>query len=228
LSYYHSAGPFGQVVKGLNYSRRLKSAGVIGLGIGTIACYMQEGQSLTFFEIDPVVEDIARNRDYFSYLHHCGENVDVIIGDGRRTLARVPDNSFDLLLLDAFSSDAVPVHLLTREALAMYVDKLSDHGILMFNISNRYVDLAPVLSRLAEDANLLTLRQNFMPSKKQIDQGALDSEWIIMARSAEDMAAYKADARWQSIDQLAEQGLWTDDYSNLFRALVWHRLLWMR
>jgi spermidine synthase len=228
LSYYHTAGPFGQVIKILNNANQLKSAGVVGLGIGTIACYMQPGQKLTFFEIDPVVETIARNTEYFSYLHHCGDNVDVILGDGRRTLAQVPDNSFDLLLLDAFSSDAVPVHLLTREALTLYLEKLSGHGILMFNISNRYVHLAPVLARLAEDANLVVLRQSFWPGPKQVDQGALDSEWIIMARNPDVITVFMDDERWQSITLQAEQSLWTDDYSNLFRALVWHRLLWKR
>ncbi len=154
--------------------------------------------------------------------------MDVVLGDGRRTLAQVPNHSFDLLLLDAFSSDAVPVHLLTREALALYIDKLSDHGILMFNISNRYVDLAPVLAKLAADANLFILRQSYQPNAKQIDQGALDSEWIIMAQNAEDMTAFKADKRWLPVEHRADQGLWTDDYSNLFRALIWHRLLWKR
>lgn len=228
LSYYHWAGPLGQLMKNLNAANRLQSVGVVGLGIGTVACYMQTGQRLTFFEIDPVIDAIARNRDYFSYLYHCGEDVDVILGDGRQTLEQVPDRNFDLLLLDAFSSDAVPVHLLTREAVALYLQKLTEQGVLMFNISNRYVDLAPVLANLAADANLHVFRQGFIPNAKQIDQGALDSEWIIMARTDEAVNAIRRDSRWQPVARQPGQSLWTDDYSNLFRALVWHRLLWKR
>ena len=227
LTYFHSAGPLGQLVKDLNNRNKIRSVGVVGLGVGTIACYQQPGQKFTFFEIDPVVEKIARNRDYFSYLHYCGKSTEVILGDGRRMLAQVPAGTFDLLILDAFSSDAVPVHLLTREALALYLEKLSDHGVLMFNISNRYVDLAPVLANLAADANLFVFRQSFSPNPKEIDQGALDSDWIVMARNLEDIPAIRYDKRWQPIGHTG-QDLWTDDYSNLFRALVWHRLLWKR
>lgn len=228
LTYFHSAGPLGQLIQHLNSENKIKSVGIVGLGVGTIACYLQPGQELTFFEIDPVVEGIARNRDYFSYLHFCGKDVDVILGDGRRMLAQIPDKTFDLLVLDAFSSDAVPVHLLTREALVIYLEKLSDHGVLVFNISNRYVDLAPVLANLAEDANLFVLRQGFSPNPKEVDQGALASDWVVMGRSLEDISAIRSDKRWQTIDPHPGQGLWTDDYSNLFRALIWHRLLWKR
>ena len=228
LTYYHEAGPFGQLVEYLNGVHKLRSVGVVGLGVGTIACYMRPGQRLTFFEIDPVMEEIARNPEYFSYLHRCGEGVHVVLGDGRRQLAQIPDNSFDLLVLDAFSSDAVPMHLLTREAVALYLEKLSDDGVLVFNISNRYVDLEPVLSNIARDAKLHALRQSFTPNEKEIDQGAVESEWLLMVRSPEDLAALSADQRWVAGKHEPDQDLWTDDYSNLFRALVWHRLLWQR
>jgi spermidine synthase len=228
LTYYHSGGPFGQLIQYMNRENKIDSAAVVGLGIGTIACYMKPDQELTFFEIDPAVEKIARNREYFSYLHYCGQNVEVVLGDGRRQLAQALDGGFDLIVLDAFSSDAVPVHLLTREALALYLDKLSAEGILLFNISNRYVDLTPVLASLAEDANLFALMQSFVPDPEQVDQGAVESEWFVMLRRREDFLALKADKRWVEIAPDPSQSKWTDDYSNLFRSLVWHKLLWKR
>ena len=139
--------------------------GIIGLGAGAMACYRQSPQArYTFFEIDPTVLEIAANPAFFRYLALCGENVEVVLGDGRRGLSMVEDHTFDLLILDAFSSDAIPTHMLTREALAMYFRKLSPHGVLVMHLSNRNLNLEPVVAALVEDANLSGHIQHHQPA----------------------------------------------------------------
>ncbi|MCL5281530.1 MAG: fused MFS/spermidine synthase, partial [Planctomycetes bacterium] len=138
-TYYDGAGPLAQVFKSMRAVRKLERVGVMGLGTGTTACYQEAGQRMTFFEIDPTIERIARDPKLFRYLELQGQDVEVIIGDGRQSLGCAADGTFDLLILDAFSSDAIPVHLLTREALAIYLQKLASGGIILFHISNRYV-----------------------------------------------------------------------------------------
>jgi spermidine synthase len=119
--------------------------GIVGLGTGSLACYAQKGEAWRFFEIDPVVIDIAVKSTYFTFLANCMHGTDIVVGDARLRLAREPDKSFDLLIIDAFTSDAVPVHLMTAEALKLYALKLKDDGILVLHISNRYLDLDAVL-----------------------------------------------------------------------------------
>ena len=147
---------------------------------------------------------------------------------GRKQLSHVPDGNFDLLVLDAFCSDSVPMHLLAREVVARYREKLSENGTLMFNISNRYVDLEPALVNIARDADLDVLRQRFTPTAKQVDQGAVESERLVMTRSAEDFAALIADPCWETGKHESDQDIWTDDFSNLVRAQIGHRLLGQR
>jgi SAM-dependent methyltransferase len=119
--------------------------GIVGLGTGSISCYAKKNERWRFFEIDPVVIDIAAKSTYFTFLANCQPKLDVVVGDARLTVAKEPDRSFDLILVDAFSSDAVPVHLMTAEALQLYAGKLKDDGILVLHISNRYLDLDSVL-----------------------------------------------------------------------------------
>ena len=119
--------------------------GIVGLGTGSISCYAKKDERWRFFEIDPVVIDIAAKSTYFTFLANCQPKLDVVVGDARLTVAKEPDRSFDLILVDAFSSDAVPVHLMTAEALQLYAGKLKDDGILVLHISNRYLDLDSVL-----------------------------------------------------------------------------------
>jgi len=226
LGYYYRDGPLGRLFNRFNGQGGLHRIGVLGLGIGTIACYVRTGQQLTFYEIDPMVETIARNTRLFSYLDACGKTTDVVLGDGRLKLAGASDGQYDLLILDAFSSDAVPVHLLTREALQLYLRKISPDGILLFHVSNRYVQLVPVLARLAEDADLSARRQFYQPGEKQRGLGAYDSDWVIMARSDERLDQVGPGPRWESISATPDTRLWTDDYVDLFSALLWPELLW--
>ena len=129
---------------------------IVGLGAGSLACYAEPGQGWTFYEIDPAVVRIARDPRFFTYLKDCrARSQDVVVGDARLRLRDAPDGGYGLIVLDAFSSDAIPMHLLTREALRLYRDKLADGGLIAFHISNRYLDLAPVLGALARDAGLI-------------------------------------------------------------------------
>lgn len=140
--YYHSDGPLGDVV-GLRPAADFAEVGILGLGSGGIAAHLQAGQRVTFYEIDPAVATVAADNRYFTYLSSTPADVDVQIGDGRLLLQREPGATFDLLIMDAFTSDAVPTHLLTREAFALYIDRLTADGLLVVHVSNRYVDLVP-------------------------------------------------------------------------------------
>ncbi len=148
-TYYYPGSPMAHAVRivqnHLDAADKSGRFGVVGLGAGSLACYARKGEQWRYFEIDPVVVDIAQKSNYFTFLYNCLPNADIVIGDARLTLAKEPDKSFDLLIIDAFSSDAVPVHLMTAEALKLYASKLKDDGALVLHISNRYLDLNSVL-----------------------------------------------------------------------------------
>jgi SAM-dependent methyltransferase len=224
-SYYNREGPLGQVFAAMRAVQPLKHVACVGLGTGTTACYQEPGQTMTFFEVDPAMARIARNPRLFRYLELYGENVNVVFGDGRQSISRVADGTFDLIVLDAFSSDAIPVHLLTREALAIYMRKLAPGGIVLFHISNRYVDLEPVLANLAADAGYSALLEDYDPNEAERDSGGSASTWVAVARNDTDLALLATDDRWGPPLADDRVGLWTDDYSDLFRTLLWRELL---
>ena len=152
--YYHPAGRWAKSSPRSASRRPPDEVGILGLGAGTIAAYAEPGEHFTFYEIDPAVERIASNPEYFTYLADCRGKTEVVLGDARRSLENGPRRQFDLMVLDVFSSDAVPLHLMTRQALQLYLRQLSPHGVLAFHISSRYFDLEPVLGRLAAEAGL--------------------------------------------------------------------------
>ncbi len=160
LTYFYPNGPLGQMFGSFTSDRVMRRVGVVGLGAGSIACYRQPGQAWTFYEIDPVVAEIASDPKYFTYLQECAPEAKIILGDGRQSLASAPNGEYDLLILDAFSSDAVPIHLVTREALSLYLEKLAPGGLLAFNITNRHLDLQTVIGNLADAAGLTTRVQH--------------------------------------------------------------------
>jgi hypothetical protein len=213
LTYFHRQSPIGQVFETLGGDA--KSVGVIGLGTGTLAAYAQSGSRWTFYEIDAAVERIARDARYFRYLEHCGEKCSVVLGDARLTLAG-SQVSHDVLVLDAFSSDAIPIHLLTTEALRTYESHLSENGVLAFHISNRHIKLAPVVARLARDRGLSAFRR----FDKGIDpkNGLAPSEWVVMARHSERLQPLVADRSWTPLIADARPA-WTDDFSNIWTEL---------
>jgi len=216
LTYFHRQSPIGQAFKQLGADAR--SVGVIGLGAGTLAAYVQPGSRWTFYEIDPAVERIARDRRYFHYLERCGAACSVVIGDARLTLARSRE-IHDFLVLDAFSSDAIPIHLLTTEALRTYEARLSADGVLALHISNRHIDLAPVIARLARDRGLTALMRQDLFS--DFLQGFEASVWVVMARSPERLKNIARDStRWRPLVADARPA-WTDDFSNIWSELRW-------
>ncbi len=232
LGYYSASGPAAGIFRALHTRTPGGTAAadpeqriaIVGLGAGTMACYLQPGDSLAYYEIDPVVKRIAANPQYFTYLSQCASQASIALGDARLELRGAPDASYDLIVLDAFSGDTIPMHLLTREALALYLGKLSPRGILAFHISNLYLDLAPTLAILANDAGLICLLDDDTQgvSQAQIDAGRFPSRWMVMARNRADLGALASDARWRPASIPAGTQAWTDDYSNLLRVIRWN------
>jgi spermidine synthase len=221
LSYYTRSGPSGQFLTMLNKTRPPRTVAVTGLGVGGLAAHALAGQRWTFYEIDPAVKRIATDPELFSYLSNCAAPSRIILGDARLSLAG-SDQKYDLLVLDAYSSDTLPVHLITREALGVYLDRLEPHGLLLFNITNRHLDLRPVLAGLAAAADLVCLVQDDQSTTAQeAANGKRNSTWAVVARRAEDLGPLLADARWQRPEQRANVGVWTDDYSSIFRVFRW-------
>lgn len=221
-AYFHSSGPAGQVMKGFANSHPEGKVAIVGLGVGALACHGVRTQRIEFFEIDPLVEKIARDARYFSFLRDCPPRIDVAIGDARVTLGRAAARGYDLFVLDAFSSDVIPVHLLTREALALYLRKTADNGMLLFHISNRYMDLAPVLDRLAKESGLIALIQDdFNITVEQAGAGKIASRWILLAREQRVIEQFAADGRWRLLDGRLGGELWTDEFSDVLKVLRW-------
>jgi hypothetical protein len=222
-AYYCRNGPVGDVFPMVNKSK--KAVAVIGLGAGTLAAYAQEGQEYTFYEINPSVAGIALDPRYFTYLADCrkrGVKVHLVLGDGRLTLADAKDGRYDLIVLDAFSGDSIPVHLLTKEALRLYLRKLDEHGLILFHISNQYLDLAPVVIELADEAGASILIADDTESPNISRRlGRYGSKWALVARRQEDFGAITSSRHWQRVKGKAGVRLWTDDYSNILDALVW-------
>jgi hypothetical protein len=222
LTYFHPSGPAGQVFEVFSNKPAQNRVGVIGLGAGSLACYAEPKQEWTFYEIDPAVVRIARDPRYFTFLTDCPAKVDVVLGDGRLSLAQASDHHFDLIVLDVFSSDAIPVHFLTREAVHLYLTKLSQGGILLFHISNKYLNLKPVLGDLAAKAGLTCLvRENRISSPAEENARIMGSIWVVMGRQTKDLGGLSEDRRWKPL--LARPGakVWSDDFSNIFSVFKW-------
>ncbi|MGH9145114.1 MAG: spermidine synthase, partial [Vicinamibacterales bacterium] len=220
-AYFHRTGPIGQVFEATTATPG-RRVGVVGLGIGSLAAYGRPGENWTFYEIDPAVAEVAKDSRYFTYLTDSPARTEIVLGDARLSLRRAANGEFDLLILDAFSSDAVPVHLLTREALDLYLSKLAPGGILAFNISNRYVELKPLLGDLAGNVGLVALAQDDLRLKpEQIEHGKYASRWLIMARDASRFGGVNLDARWRVVTSRSRPVIWTDDFSNLLSVFKW-------
>jgi len=221
LLYFTRSGPLGQTMAMLPAELKQQVA-VLGLGAGTLACYAEAGQRWTFYEIDPLVERVARDPQYFTYLQDCPAELSVILGDGRLSLQHATDGEFGVIILDAYSSDTPPLHLLTREALALYMRKLRPDGVLLFNITNRHLDLEPVLANLARDAGLLALcNHDSAPIEEFYRSGKMPSSWIVMSRQSQRLTPLAQDSHWQPARTQQGVGTWTDDYTSLFRVFYW-------
>jgi hypothetical protein len=222
LTYYHRNGPVGRVFetfRSLRPGNPGAQLGMIGLGVGSLAAYGIPGDAITFFEIDPAVIQVARDPRWFSFLADCPAGPPRIVeGDARLKLAQEPEGGFDLLVLDAFSSDAIPMHLLTREALALYRGKLKPAGWLVIHLSNRYLDLAPVIGALAKDAGIACRGyEDDDPS----EPGQEASHWMVLARDEAALGTLARAAPWMPPATPARFPVWTDQ-----RAAIWPVFQW--
>ena len=217
LSYYHRAGPLGEVIESLQADHPSLRIGAVGLGAGAIAAYGRPGDSYRFFEIDPTVVDIARDPASFRFLADSPASIDVVVGDGRLELEETPPEAFDLLVLDAFSSDAVPVHLLTSEALATAMRTVAPGGVIAVHISNRFLDLEPIVAAAARDNGFVSIIGADMPPAEL--EGLADaSQWVIVGRSFADLADLVEGDRWDTAHADGTRA-WTDRHSDLLGAL---------
>ncbi len=220
LSYYTADGPVAEMIARIQAREAAPRIGVVGLGAGSLVCYRRPADDWTFYEIDPLVVRLAADARYFSVLEACAGPTSIVVGDARLTLTREPRSSFSLLVIDAFTSDSIPVHLLTAEALALYVDKLAADGVLLLHISNRHFDLEPVLARAIEALDLAGCSgKKSEASADGISSAA--SHWIAVARSGEVIDRLALSERWRALPAADGQAVWTDAYSNIFSALRW-------
>jgi SAM-dependent methyltransferase len=197
----------------------------VGLGSGTLACYARPGQTWTAFEIDPAVIGIARDRKLFRYIDKCKPDMGIVVGDARLMLSKTPPGSFDVLAVDAFSSDAIPLHLMTQEAFAVYGRTLAPDGVLMVHITNRFLDLEPVVAAIARAEGWSARARHFTPPGGQAS-GSFDSKsnWIIMARTPERLDAVIAatgspPADWLPLRERPGMATWTDDFASILPVL---------
>jgi SAM-dependent methyltransferase len=197
--------------------------GVVGLGTGTLAAYAQPGERWRFYEIDPAMLRFSLDGT-FTYLTHCADRPQVALGDARLELAKAPPGSFDVLAIDAFSSDAIPLHLLTDEAVAVYMRALSPKGLLLIHISNRYIELQGVLAAIAKHQGLTAMVRDDNPADREL---LSPSSWVLLTRDAHQynaLAAARIEAPWDRLDPPASQ-LWTDNHASILPYIRWNNLM---
>jgi SAM-dependent methyltransferase len=219
LSYYYPGGSVSDVVEMLRSRGTDQRFAVLGLGAGTMAAFGDGVHHVRFYEIDPDVVPIAQQ--YFTFLPRCGSNCDVVIGDGRLQLEKEPDGAFDLLLLDAFSSDSVPTHLVSREALTLYMSKLKPDGVVVFHVSNRYLNVEKLVSALVSDAGLVAFSR-FDDAGDLRKIGKSSANHMVVARRLEDLRGVAGRPGWKPVTRPADFRPWTDDYSDLLGLIRWH------
>ena len=223
ITYYHDKSAINQVIQAVRARRaaHLRTA-VIGLGAGSLACRIAPGETWRFFEIDPTVIEIARDPERFTYLSSCAPNLPVVLGDARLTFAQEPDRVYDLIIVDAYSSDAIPVHLATAEAMALYKSKLAPNGVVLMHISNRHLELKSVVEGIAAANGLKTWIWSNDTEETDDDNYIFASDVAIVAERAEDIGELVWSKFWVLTAPDPAVRTWTDDYSNIAGAL-WRR-----
>jgi len=223
-TYYYPGGPFAEAIGAVRAARgSLNHVAVVGLGTGTLACHSKGNEHWTFFEIDPEVIRIARDPRRFEFLSRCAPESPVIAGDARLTLEASADR-YDLIVLDAFSSDTIPVHLLTREAVAGYLSKLSPHGVLLLHISNRHLDLTPVVAKVAQSLGLAAFVREDRSAGDLLTTLKADARLVVLTRDAADAGSVAGN--WMPLRPDQSSALWTDDYSNILGIMLRTKFGW--
>jgi hypothetical protein len=226
LTYYHDKSPIAQAIRGVRARKGggLKVA-VIGLGAGSLACYIEPGETWRFFEIDATVADIARDPKRFTFISSCAPDVPIVLGDARLTLAREPYGYYDLIIIDAYSSDAIPIHLATREAMALYKSKLAPDGVIVMHVSNRHLDLTSVAVGIAGANDLQAWVYNDEDDDTEDASYTYASDVVLAAEREEALGELATNLKWDLTEPDQDQRVWTDDYSNIVGAL-WRKLDW--
>ena len=220
ITYYDADGPLAGAIA-IEQQRRATplAVGVVGLGVGSMACLGEPGESWRFFEIDPAVIRAATDPKRFTFLSSCAPDAPIVAGDARLSLKAEPEGALDVLVIDAFSSDAIPIHLMTREALALYMSKLAPDGVLVMHISNQFMELASVVAANAEAEGLLAAGRLHRPASGDGGWLELSSEVVALARDPALIDAYVA-AGWKPLKPRADVSAWTDDFSNVIGAML--------
>ncbi len=222
ILYYHPEGPAGDIMRFVTEQFPRAKIGAIGLGSGAMAAYGTAGQQWTFYEIDPVVMSIASDPRYFSYLSDSEASWEIVLGDGRLSIESAESGAYDLIIVDAYGSDAIPVHTITREAVEVYIDHLATGGLLAFHISNIYIDLEPVLGNIARSLGYATLiRTDDAISPEEQRKGRSASIWVVLATGRENLASFADHPAWRELKTQHDARIWTDDYSNLLSVIHW-------
>ncbi len=214
MTYYHRTGPIGRVFENWLQPRPAgQRIAAVGLGTGSLAWYARPNDDWTFYEIDPAIQRIAEDPAFFNFLGECRtDQRRIVLGDARLKLEEAADHSYDLIVLDAFSSDSIPMHLMTAEALELYRQKLAGGGIISFHVSNRYLRLQPIVGKLAEHAHIAA--RGWDDTSDDPKAGKFKSRWLILAERDSDFAQL-ADVRWERLRPERDTPLWTDAFSNL-------------
>ena len=221
ISYYHPDGPLARIFNQFQNSHAHANIAIIGLGIGATVSYARPDERWTFYEINPAVVSVAQSREYFSYLTDCSKApVQIVLGDARLKMHNAPDRAYDLLVLDAFSSDAIPVHLITQQALDLYLSKLAPGGIIVFHISNRNLELSGVVADLAQSRGLSALSMlDLAPAQPN---GRDPSHWVVLSRSNTEYGNLANDKYAKPLLSTGNgENVWTDDFSNILSVFKW-------
>ena len=217
--YYANSTPLGQAALLVQKNKPAARMGVVGLGSGAMASYKRATDTMTFYEIDPAVDRMARDPEWFTFISDCAQGpINTVIGDARLTLEKEPKGSFDYLLIDAFSSDAVPAHLLTQEAIANYLSLLTEDGVLVLHLSNRHLDIVRPPMAAADALNASYLHQRYAADPRTPEMAEASTEALVLARNPQALDAFREDGRWFEWEP-GNVKPWTDDYVDLFGAL---------
>lgn len=220
-TYYALDGPLGQAISSVRAARggQLSHIAAIGLGVGSLACHAKPGEPITFYEIDPVVVDIARDRSLFRYLSDCAPGAATVLGDARLTIASQKEAS-DVVVVDAFTSDAIPAHLLTREAVALFRARAREDGVVLFHVSNNVMDFSGVLARIAGDLGLVALRNSDRVARPDHPDMRTPSDVVALVRDPAHLGAEAlASGEWRPLAADGRQRVWTDDYSTILTPM---------
>jgi len=215
--YYGPLTPIGTAMNALNEAGRIDRVAILGLGAGAMACHARPGQHWTYYEIDPLVVQVAQDQRLFTFLSTCTPDAPVIVGDARLELAKQPPGAYDLVLADAFSSDAVPTHLITREAMQLYLNSVDEDGVVLVHVSNRNLAMAEVAARAGLAAGAVVIERLYLPEQRAYAN--FGSQVVAIARTREALAPLMAAGGWQYSDPPPARA-WTDDYSNILEPLV--------